>query len=142
MKKIISLILLLLTLTCLFSSCAKPYKNPLDAAEKLDEKDYGVNIMVGARTNLYFEENMGIDCNGVSYILSASPYSLPSQYGGYFFYCEKSKDAKALEDALQDTLTKKPDKYTRGTVERSGKIVFIGCSDVWENAQKKIVISF
>ena len=142
MKKLLSAILLLLVLSCALTSCTRIHKDPLDAAKQLDEKDYFVSLTVDEGSIKSFGKTLGIKISGVSSYLYAFPEDGNQEKGGYLFYCDKTENAKDLERELEDLLDEKEFYFKRGTIKRSGKIVFIGCEDVWEDVQNKITISF
>lgn len=138
MKKIAMLALVLISCLCLLLSCSWKVDDPIDVAEQLDEEDYYVNLLVDNTDIKDFANTFEIKSRLISGIVIAIPEAEGDEVSktGIFIYCEKTDDAKDMEEDLIDLFEKKDDddavEFLRGIVVREGKVVFFGCEDVWE----------
>lgn len=156
MKKIVSFILLMLALTLVLSSCLSSYQKPLNAAKKLEKKDYHVDVIGDYANIVAKEQDLLVDLHKVSYLLYIYPNDESHGTSGYLLYCEKTQDAKELEEGLQKALSEintatysfteaglvMTYRFNRGVVKRNKKMVFIGCGDIWDAMETKIEIPF
>ncbi len=135
MKKFLIISFILITIVCLFSSCSKISKDPIDLAKQLDEVDYVVSIIVDDDEIKDVADNFEIRAKSIEYIVAAIP-GYDDEKAGVFVYCDNKTHAERMEDDLLDFLDDNEDDITRGIVERYGKIVFIGCEDVLDDGKK------
>nr|MBQ8890069.1 hypothetical protein [Clostridia bacterium] len=133
MKKVIALFLVVSSIF-LMVSCAKIDKDPIALAKKLLDDDYWVEI--GVNPN-YFEgfEPLDVDTEDISCVILVE-HEKKQEVLGVVIYCENNKAAKeALKnsddfiDDLEDQGVDTDDYISK----RSGKAVFIGHEDIFED---------
>lgn len=139
MKKILSLTLVFCICILSLLSCSKLKDDPLGISKALDE-DYAVEMCTDNEEIEDFGDEFDIKSKGVYCILTAYPDSDDDDDDeelkmGWFVFCDKKKTAKEIEDDFNDLLDDEDyeDVFVRATVERKGKVVFIGCEDVLDD---------
>ena len=132
MKKIISLMLLLCTLTLCLASCAS-----LKSYEKNLGDDYKLNTYDEDEIEDLAEEfDIDADDYGISAIVEAKDKD--KVYYAYIIQCKSSKKAEELVDDLDD-IVKLMNKYYSFEVDAvaDGKFVLVGNEDVIDDALNK-----
>ena len=136
MKKLIAFLLVVATLF-VFVACAKIPSDPEELAKKLQE-EYGENVEVLVyRSEGEIDEmakDFGISDEGLRAILVIeleNPETLEEKWA-FVFYCEKSSQAKEVEEDCLDKLVGAEFADLGYVVERSGKAVFIGEEEIFE----------
>ena len=125
MKKTLALLIVIITLTFVFASCASldSYKENLGADYKTDLYDY----------DEIEELADDFDIDKEVYEISAVMYAKDRSHGyyAYFIECGSGNQAEALVSELQDVV-KLMNKYYSFTVEAiaDSKYVLVGHSDV------------
>ena len=131
MKRIISLIILVAVVLCVFVSCAKFGEDPLAYAEELEKKGFYVEVF--DRTNykgllMIYEIAADFKLDSASmidYIVFCE-----NEDEGFFFYCANDGSAETLEQSLIK-LRDNYRGYADSVIKREGKIVYFGAPDNW-----------
>ena len=134
MKKIISLILVVITLVCALTACTRFGKEPKAYAKELKEKGFYVELYDADDTyesiGIYsIAESFDIEdyASWIDYIVFCE-----NEEEGYFFYCHDTKAAKNIKKELEE-LTEKYKGYADAVVKRQGKIVYFGAEENWKD---------
>ena len=139
-KKVLSLAFVTIFVVLMFSACSKVSSDPIKLAEALQEEDYTVSFLVDSEDIRDFAKEYDIEYKGIEYILCVTPensYSYavyqPREIG-YFIYCEKTNGAKEMVDDIEKIARNSDfdENISEFTVERKGKVVFFGSSEIWD----------
>ena len=135
MKKKLSVLAFIIALMCFLSSCVTISNDPTKLAVVLGEKGYDTWVYVDSEEILDIGDvEFDLNFKNVYCVISAIPKgSHDDDQAGAFLYCESRSSARKLEKALKEYLDDVKDEAMRATVERTGKIVFVGCEDMWED---------
>lgn len=139
MKKITCMLLVMLMLLGTLTACMDKEPDPLALAKALDAEDYTVQMMVDDEQIGDVADELEIRAKGITCVLPACPNEgKDDDKIGIFIFCDSTdiaedmiEDLEAFADKEEDLL----DNIVRCIIERSGKMVFIGCEDAWEDAQ-------
>ena len=137
MKKILCVAVIIFITILSLSSCSNLSSNPLKTAKSLNEEGYEAFIVTG-ETIKEFADEFKVRSKGISCVVVARDEGGRIGSGGLFIYCDDNTTAKNMVEDLEDFIDSNEDfdeDFVRGIVERSGKIVFIGCEDTWEDLQ-------
>ena len=146
MKRIIAVVLAMLACVVVFSSCfggGKNQNDPIKLAQAFDDEDYTVGLMVDESQITEIADEFEVSSKGIYCILVVSPEEDDDDYygndekskAGMFIYCEDSATAKKMQKELTAFSESDEDfkeDIKRPVVERSGKMVFVGSADAWE----------
>ena len=142
MKKLVSLLLTLLICVAALSSCSSTKHSPLELAKFFDEKGYAVDIRIDDEDINDFANVVGTRSKGLYCIVGVIPNNgendRDSEKMGVFIFCESNDIAKNMKESLEDYLDSNEDvkhSFDRGIFGRDGKLIFLGCEDVWETLQ-------
>lgn len=139
MKKIVSLLIATILLSCIFLSCSSSSNDPIDLAHQLDEKDHNVRVCVDDEEIEEIADAFETRSKGIRCVIVAIPNNgEDGEEMGLFVYCDSTSVAEDLIKDLEDYVDKNNDfrdNIERVIVEQSEKIVFVGCEDVWEAIQ-------
>ena len=138
MKKILSLSLVLCICILALISCSKVENDPVAMAQLLDEDGYYVELYLDESDIEDIAEEFEISRQGVYCMLGAFPEEdEDEEKGGFFVFCDKTKNAKEVEEDLNDVFDDLEDEFgfSRMTVVRDGEVVFFGNEGMWEKLQ-------
>ena len=139
MKKFLSVFMVILLCVMAFSSCGKTKDDPLALAKFFDEKDYYVELAIDDEDIGDCADMFEVRAKGIEYILFAAPDDgEDDEKAGVFIFCESKDVAEKVFEDLEEFIEDDEDfseDVVRGIVERSGKLVFVGCEDTWEDWQ-------
>lgn len=132
MKRIICLIIVVISLSCMLTSCSTFGEDPMAYSKELREKGFYVEVyrdsnLDGMLEILDIAEEFEIEdySSWIDYVVFCE-----NEEEGYFFYCYDNKSAKNIEKALKE-LTEKYKGYAECVIKRQGKIVYIGWEENW-----------
>lgn len=134
MKKLLALLTLVSIVFC-FAACGGIAKDPEKLEDKLEDKDYSVEV-IDDEDDLEYLALMGIETDGVETVLSVS--SEDGDNGAFFVYCEDASAAKDVAESFEDLMDSEfmeeldADDYK---VERDGKIAIFGHKDIIKDAK-------
>jgi len=123
----------------LISSRISSKNDPMSLVKNFNEKDYRVQMWVNNEDIKDMADGLEVRSNGIICYIAASPSDIENlgeaaKKAGVFFCCKDNKTAKKLQADLEAFVSKEEEfqEFVRGIVVRDGKIVFMGCEDVWE----------
>lgn len=130
MKRIICLIIVVISLSCMLTSCSSFGEDPHAYAKKLEEKGFYVEVFERER-DFFDVYDIAKDFEIVDYT-SWIDYIVfcENEEEGYFFYCYNDKSAKNIEEGLKK-LTEEYRGYAECVIKRQGKIVYFGAEENW-----------
>ena len=135
MKRIICIIFVVITLSCMLVSCSNFGEDPKAYSEELEKKGFYVEFYDSSNFADMFEiydiaEDFEIERDYVSWI----DYVIfcENEEEGFFFYCYNEESAKNIEEELKN-LTERRRGYAESIVKRQGKIVYFGFEENWKD---------
>ena len=136
MKKIILILIFAITMFS-FTSCLDTVSDPIDLANVLMDQDYHVTLNVEQEDIGAIANTLNVKANGIACILIAKPNDYNALRSGIFLFCKNANIAKDMKENLQTYLGKEGCGviFIRATAQVSGKTVFVGCKDVWEDIE-------
>lgn len=137
MKKIISLLITIIMLVCVFTSCANSENDLLTIARQFEEKDYWVEINIDDDDIQDWADEFEIRSKGIECVLLITPDDGSDDYkGGIFIFFEDTQTANTAEKDIKKEIEKDnsfADYITRCIVKRNGTLVFVGSEYAWDD---------
>ena len=138
MKKIIAIILVTVACVMALSSCSLNTPKPLDLTEKLDEAGYYVEIIVDKDTiKRSYGEDLELRPEYMEEVITVVSYDdEENPKAGVFVYYSNAESAKAAVAHMEDLKNNEEtaEQYADISVNRQGKLVFIGNEEFWNAA--------
>ena len=137
MKKIISLLITIIMLVCVFTSCANSENDLLTIARQFEEKDYWVDINIEDDDIQDWADEFEIRSKGIECVLFVTPDDGSDDYkAGIFIFFEDTQTANTAEKDIKEEIEKDDsfaDYITRCIVKRDGTLVFVGSEYAWDD---------
>ena len=138
MKKALYLLIVVVASVIALLFCNGNAKNnPIEIAKKFQEKDFYIEITVDKEDFENLADKIDASNKGIECIVAIEPNDYGIEKGAAIFFCKDTKTAKAIEKDIEDYADKmtKYDAiyFKRALVKRSGRLVFFGCEDIWED---------
>ena len=135
MRKIMIFVAIMYIL--MLSSCSNVKDDPTDLAKNYDAKDYAVKMCVDDEEIKEFADEFEVRSKGIYCIVVVVPNN-GDDYDkmGIFIYCNDNDSAEKMAEDLEKYVNSNEDfkeETLRETVDRKGKVVFIGSEDTWED---------